>query len=262
MIQRPLFLITDYGLTDNFVGLMKAQIMKYGFEGTIIDLSHHVAARHILQAALMIEDALPWIPENSVVCAVIDPGVGSSRKAMCLQARDRFFVGPDNGTFTPIFSDETVVAREIDEEKHLMAQPSKTFHGRDIFAPLAALLASGKLLFHQVGTEITDPVSLEIPEVKFSENSLEIPILTADTFGNLATALKGSQAKQYPLRKGTFTFRGEALPPMQDTFSAAPIGEPVVYFNSFGRLELAINQGSAAKVFEPKDGETIHWRLD
>src|SRR5690606_23519293 len=156
-------LTTDFGVQDSYVGTMKGVILGIHPQARIIDITHQVTPQDTLEASLILENAYPYFPPGTVHVAVVDPGVGSSRRPIVVVTPDHLFVGPDNGTFTRIFeAHEIEGVFEITNDSFMLANVSHTFHGRDVFAPAAAHLASGRTP-EEVGPRVTDPRQSEIP---------------------------------------------------------------------------------------------------
>ncbi|MBW7876053.1 MAG: SAM-dependent chlorinase/fluorinase [Candidatus Cloacimonetes bacterium] len=223
-------LLTDFGLVDPYVGIMKAVIRSYNPTVEIVDLSHNVSPFHLRQAACMLEDSWPHFPKKSLFLSVVDPGVGSQRNAIFLIWNGLGFVGPDNGIFTEVLKQKEVVAFKIPVEK----RASPTFHGRDVFAPFAARILKIPEIMYSL--EPLNPDNLiRLPETKGFE------IYYADHFGNLITNQKH---KNLSRKKWELSYEGKTLPKVK-TFSELKPQEIGVYFGSSGRLEIAIREGSA-----------------
>lgn len=260
--QLPIFFLTDFGLKDPYVGIMKAVALTVGATGPLIDLTHGVPPQDLLAGALALEDALPWLPERCVVCAVVDPGVGSERRPVAVQRGGRFFVAPDNGLLSAVYVTGDYMLRGIAPGGPIAPERSATFHGRDVFAPAAALLATGKRRFEEIGPAVYFPTKLELPPLAVAEDgSLEITIIAADHFGNLATNLRRSQIpKGIDIRAGHFLLEGKDVGSLKHTYSDVAVGHPLVYFNHSDRLEVSISMGSAAKEFGLSRGARLTFR--
>lgn len=263
MTLRPLFLLSDFGLADPYVGIMKAVILGLAPGAPVVDLTHLVPPQSVLAGALAIEDSWPWLPPESVLCAVVDPGVGGERAALAARVDGRFLVGPDNGLFSPVLesaSERTLVRLRpggpVDPSR------SATFHGRDVFAPGAALLARGEQLA-SLGEPTDDYVRLEIPRPRSPlHGRLELQVLAADHFGNLALNLKADEARAaWPwLLEEPVAIRcaGRTIHSIARTFSDVATGQLVVYWNSAGRLEIGLSGGSAARELGCGPGTHVH----
>ena len=156
-------LTTDFGASDGYVGTMKGVILSIAPDVALVDITHEIAPQNIRQAAYVLHDAAPYFPRGTIHLAVVDPGVGSARRALAVRTSHGFLVGPDNGLFTLFLADEPdAECRAITNAKYMLPRISSTFHGRDVFAPVAAHLANGADLA-DLGPRITDPVTFPIP---------------------------------------------------------------------------------------------------
>jgi S-adenosyl-L-methionine hydrolase (adenosine-forming) len=212
-------LLTDFGLQDPYAGIMKGVILGICPEASIVDLTHEVIPYQIAQAAFLLQQSWPYFPNGSIHIVVVDPGVGTARRPILVEAGGHYFIGPDNGVFSMI---ENAEFQEITAS----GQPaSHTFHGRDVFAPAAARLALGV----KNCQPIKDPVLL-----RFAAGT----VLHIDHFGNVITNLRPGPAK---VRVGS-----EVIERQVATYADAPHGELFLIKGSSGYLEIALNQGSAA----------------
>jgi S-adenosylmethionine hydrolase len=229
-------LLTDFGDRDCYVGVMKAVIASLAPGVQVLDLCHQVSPQAIDEGAYLLSTALAYLPEGSVVCAVVDPGVGTARRAIAVEAGGLRLVGPDNGLLTPALAAPGVLrARSIESPGVMRLHPSATFHGRDVFAPCAAHLARG-LALDRVGPEIDPGGLVRLPE--------RVPrVVHVDAFGNLVLGLGPDQ-----LPPGT-PFRVGQVPVTAwvRSYGEAPGGELVAYLGSSGRIEVAVVGGSAAR---------------
>ncbi|MEN6624796.1 MAG: SAM-dependent chlorinase/fluorinase [Candidatus Sumerlaeia bacterium] len=243
--SRPIVLLTDFGLDDWYVGAMKSEIMKRVFDARIIDLCHGIPPHDVAAGAFVLKAALGSLPEASVLCCVVDPGVGSARRAICGKIGDWYFAGPDNGLATALLEHAGAFdLHEITSPKFQAENPGATFHGRDLFAPAAAMLALG-IPPRKAGPEITDPVRLDL-DPEETPGGIRARVMLVDRFGNLITNLWREQYEQklgdYPtISAGPFTIQG-----ISKTFNDVEPGAPLAYWGSAGTLEIAVNQGSAA----------------
>ncbi|HZU80103.1 MAG TPA: SAM-dependent chlorinase/fluorinase [Acidimicrobiales bacterium] len=240
--------LTDYGLEDAFVGVCHGVIAGICPGARVVDLTHGVPRGDVRAGALILRGALGYLPLG-VHLAVVDPGVGGKRRAVAVRTADgRRFVGPDNGLLSLCFAAAGGVAEAVDIGRSPFAlQPvSATFHGRDIFAPVAARLAAGASL-GEVG-EPCDPeglVSLELPEASVEDGVLVAHALYLDRFGNVQLDADPGDTPGWPARVA-ISVRGESWPGTYGrTFATVPPGELLVYEDSDRRLAVAVNQGSA-----------------
>jgi S-adenosyl-L-methionine hydrolase (adenosine-forming) len=240
--------LSDYGLTDSFVGVCHGVIARLCPSARVIDLTHGVARADVRAGALILRGALPYLPVG-VHLAVVDPGVGGDRRAVAVAVADgRVLVGPDNGLLSLCFAEAGGVAEAVDIGRSPFAlQPtSATFHGRDIFAPVAARLAGGASL-NEAG-EPCDPdglVRLELPRPSVEDGALLAHVVYLDRFGNIALDVEPGDTPDWPTRVA-ISVRGESWPALYvRTFADAPPGELLVYEDADRRLAVAVNRGSA-----------------
>ncbi len=240
-------LLTDFGLEDGYVGIVKGVILGINPSARIVDISHLIPHGSILDAALVLQEAWHFFPEGTVHLAIVDPGVGTSRRPLALETSNHCFVGPDNGLFRPIidqYPSSKIV--HLNKSQYFLPEISNTFHGRDIFAPVAAHLSSG-IALHLLGSPVSDPVSLPIPVPEIQKNLLRGEVIRVDHFGNLITnidakTLKDFIGKNQPLVQiGSLRISG-----ITSTYGEVAPGEAVALIGSAGLLEIAVNLGHAS----------------
>jgi S-adenosyl-L-methionine hydrolase (adenosine-forming) len=241
-------LLTDFGSQDPFVGVMKGVILSSFRSATFVDLTHEIPPQATAQGAFWLDKSFRWFPEGTVHVAVVDPGVGSSRKPVAVRAEGHFFIGPDNGILGAVLEGANYAeVREIDVASLVggmaLDPPSHTFHGRDIFAPAAAVLASGAMPFERLGPPRTSVEPSPIPRPRLSPRRVEGEIVCVDRFGNLIANI--GEACLRRLRRPRVQIAGIELP-LVATYSAAPDGEYVALVNSARMLEIARRDGNAA----------------
>ncbi len=248
-------LLTDFGLGDYFVGAMKGVILSINPKATIVDITHEVPPQDVLAAAFILEASWPYFPQGSIHVAVVDPGVGSGRRIIAVKTVRAIFLAPDNGLLTPILKSEDVQEIfSITNPNYWLPEVSPTFHGRDIFAPVAAHLSLGVPL-EDMGVTIEDPILLEWPcPFKLPDGTIVGHILHIDRFGNLITNLKAHDLKEGVVIR----VAGCKIHGLKRTFADVGEGEPVAYIGSTGRLEIAIRQGNAARTFKLRRGDKIY----
>ena len=259
MNHLPLFFLTDFGIKDIYVGVMKSVVLSLGHRAPVVDLSHGIPPQDVHAAALALEDALPYLPEECVVCAVVDPGVGTSRRAIAARCGGRMFIAPDNGLLTPVYTLGDYMLREISPGGPVAPQRSATFHGRDVFAPAAALLATHARPWELIGPKVYFPHRLNAPTPsRTAEGGIEMIIVATDHFGNMTTNLRRSQIPAgIDLKAGKFRIGTRSLGRLRHTFDDVEEGSPVVYFNSSDRLEIGISMGNAALHFGAGKGAKV-----
>jgi S-adenosyl-L-methionine hydrolase (adenosine-forming) len=243
-------LTTDFGLADPFVGMMKGVILGIAPGAQLVDLTHEIHSYEVLEAALVIQASYPYFPMGTVHLIVVDPGVGSERRPIAASANGHIFVAPDNGVLSLILEDSP--AYEI-TNKSLFAGPiSQTFHGRDIFAPVAAHLASG-MSVEAVGPRIHDFVKRSFPGPRLNGNRLLAAVLRIDKFGNLITNLRRKDLGE----EFSITVAGQRITKFYGSFSEANPGDFFAIEGSAGFIELALNQDSAAERLKVERGAEI-----
>jgi S-adenosylmethionine hydrolase len=242
-------LTTDYGTNDHLVGVMKGAILKINPDAQIVDITHNITPFDLLEGALAIASAYPYFPPRTIHVMVVDPGVGTERRPLLVSGQNQYFLAPDNGVLSGVYEKEhPVVVRHITSE-HYFAQPvSKTFHGRDIFAPVAAWL-SKNWQPTSMGEEITDFKRFAMPRPKEADGLLKGVVLKADSFGNLITNLRAEDLTPETLEKGEINLQVGSHPVTRlvPTFASGNAGEAVAYIGSSGYLEIAVNKGNAAR---------------
>ncbi len=249
--------MTDFGTANDSVAICKAVIAGIAPEARIMDITHQVTPFSIEEAARFLEAVAPYYPAGTVFLAVIDPGVGTSRKAVVIKTKKgQFFVLPDNGLITPVADRDGVeAAREITNPAWMIQSPiSSTFHGRDIFSPVAAHLAAG-WDFSLVGPVVSELVRLSTKISTTTDKGISGEVIALDDpYGSLITDIPGEQFRKLgydigdrvalQLDKKAFTF------PYVKTFMDVPVGEPLLYIDSRGRVALALNQRSFAQTYK------------
>jgi S-adenosylmethionine hydrolase len=244
--MSPLFtLTTDYGSASAYPAQVKAVLLAAIPDARIVDVTHDVPAFDLRAGALILEAAVPWFPRETVHLAVVDPGVGTARRALVVtDPEGRRFVGPDNGLLTPYLGHGARV-RAIAERGGVIPTPRRaTFHGRDLFAPAAAYLARGGTA-EALGPEVNDPVRLEWPGARRDGDAVVGEVLGADRFGNLVTSIRESDLG------GTAVVEvdvGGRPARFVRTFGEGDRGELLALVGSGGRLEIAVREASAAGI--------------
>lgn len=240
-------LTTDFG-PGPFAGLMKGVILGICPQAVLVDISHAVPPQDVAAGCLVLEQVLDAFPPGSIHLGVVDPGVGTARKGMVLAAAGMLWVGPDNGLFSVALErDAGARAWELAEPAYFRQTVSNTFHGRDIFAPVAAHLARG-VDPAQMGPPLTGPMRLEQPKPQVRAGALHGRVIEVDHFGNLGTDIPQVMAERFLAgRPGVATIREMRIPGPLTAYGQASPGQALALFNSSGRLELALNQGSLCR---------------
>ena len=257
--MTTLTLTTDFGIKDGFVGTMKGVIWSICPAVQIADISHTIAPQNVLEGAFALWRAYPFFPAGSVHVAVIDPGVGTRRRPLAARLGTHFFVGPDNGLFTPIYEDaeknrwpQEIV--HLTNRKYFLAQVSRTFHGRDIFAPVGAHLANGVPLA-DLGPAVTDPLRLIMPKPEKTLTGWRAHVTVVDIFGNLTTDLPASALESQ--ESILFRMFGREVRGLVDSYGHAQPGALVALVDSENFIEIAAVNGSAAKLLGAVVGDVV-----
>jgi S-adenosyl-L-methionine hydrolase (adenosine-forming) len=265
-VIRPICFFSDYGYADDFAGTCRAVMARISPEVRVIDVTHGLVQRDVLGGAVILRNTLPYMPDHAVHLAVVDPGVGGPRRAVALRsAGDRLFVGPDNGLLTLAADAASGVteAFALTNRELWMAPLSETFHGRDVFAPVAARLAAG-LSLDEVGDAI-DPaglVRLELPPPRRHRDGLTATAVLVDRFGNIALNLDAGQLEAARLGETVELVCGgeRYLARIARTFSSVRPSDIVILVDSYGQVAVAVNHGSAAEVLGLDAGEEVRLR--
>lgn len=247
-------LLSDFGLRDYFVGAVKGVMLSLNPEASFVDISHEIPPQDIFTGAFTLSQAYSCFPSGTVHFAVVDPGVGTARKALVASAAGHYFVAPDNGILTYIMeANEDFVAYEIAADHYFRKPVSATFHGRDVFAPVAAWVSRG-IELHQFGPVLQSPVRLQIPALKRVRDALiQGTILAVDRFGNLTTNLK---PEDLPMPFKILAGQRE-ITVLRKTYGEGMPGEVIVVPGSGGFLEISIKGASAAATLNLKAGAPI-----
>jgi S-adenosylmethionine hydrolase len=263
-LSRPIVtLTTDYGTSDHFTGVMKGVILSINPEVNIVDLTHSVLAYDILDGALAIGQAYSYFPPKTVHVVVVDPGVGTARRPILVAGDQHYFVAPDNGVLSSVYDQsESLHVWDIISEHYFRQPVSKTFHGRDVFAPVAAWLTKSWQT-SSFGEPITDFVRFSVPKVKTEGNTIQGTVMRTDHFGNLITNVTLQDAPALLAGGDAFTISvGNAkITKVVGTFAEGSAGEPVALIGSSGYLEIAVNKGNASRTLGAARGAEVTLEL-
>ena len=258
MPERIVTLTTDFGLKDTYVSEMKGAILSICPNATIVDVTHGVEKFSVRAGAFMLASATPYFPENTVHVGVVDPGVGTLRRAIIVETRHGCFVGPDNGLLILAAEAQGLIKiYEITARRLMLPHVSGTFHGRDVFAPVAAHLLNGVVL-EEFGPEITDPVKPAFTKVMNEKGTLMGEALHVDAFGNIISNIHVRDLVAF--REGIVQIE---LPhhrletKILGSYGEAKPTEVLALIGSHNYLEIALNQGNAAAKFQVKTGDKI-----
>jgi S-adenosylmethionine hydrolase len=254
-------LTTDFGLADSYVGVMKGVMLSLDPTATIVDISHDIAPQDVREAAYVVYTAYPYFPPDTVHVVVVDPGVGSRRKAIALQAANAHFVAPDNGVLSYMLAREEMrQAVSLTNSRYHRPTVSHTFHGRDIFAPVAAHLARG-IPLTELGEPLTEIVTFSLPQPQVLPNGNVVGhVLQVDRFGNLILDVREGDPI---LGEGlVLEVAGRRIQGLGRTFRDVLAGEMLAYIGSSGHLEIAFREGNAAQSLGVEKGDKILLRRD
>jgi S-adenosylmethionine hydrolase len=273
-------LTTDFGTADGYVGTMKGVILSVVPSAQLVDISHEIRPQDVRQTAYVLYTAYPFFPPHTVHLVVVDPGVGSSRRPVALRTPSGTFVGPDNSVFSYVMAREPAVALvELADPRYRLPQVSHTFHGRDIFAPAAAHLASG-VPIGALGPPVSDPVIFPSPRLEISPAGIVGEVLHADHFGNVITSIgllvwseqdlllepafgESGDGQHVHFRAGgaTVVVAGQEIAGVHRTYVDVATGEALALVGSEGHLEIAVREGSAARSLGLRLGDQVVLRL-
>lgn len=263
-MKRIITLTTDFGLRDGFVGAMKGVILNINPQATLVDISHDIAPQNVEQGAFLFANAARFFPANTIHVVVVDPGVGSARRPIAMQIGETIMVAPDNGVLTQASLKLQVSSQNpqpqisvvhLNRPEYWLATISRTFHGRDIFAPVAAHLSLG-VPIEKMGEPIDDWVRLEIATAARNvDGTIVGKVMHIDHFGNLITNVPAEmlgELNEARIETGRFVLSG-----IRQTYAEAKPGEPLVLVSSSGNLEIAMRDGNAAVTLGIKTGDQV-----
>lgn len=256
--MKCISILTDFGLRDGNVGVMKGVIWGIAPEAQIADLSHTIEPQNILMGALVLGRSCPYFPAGAVHIAVVDPGVGTARRPIAALVGDRYFVGPDNGLFTPMVERAEKAGRpvkvvQLTNKEYFLSDISYVFHGRDIFAPVGAHIVNGVPL-EKLGPEITDFVRFQLPKPELVGGVWHGQVTHIDYFGNIATNIR----KEHLAGKdASAKIAGVEISGLVNTFGERPAGDLVILYGSTGDFIISVVNGNAAERLGVKLGDPI-----
>ena len=241
-MRRIITLTTDFGNQDYYVGAMKGVIYSINPDAMVVDITHSIPPQDVFRGAFILGNAYRFFPEGTIHVVVVDPGVGSNRRPITVKADQNLFLGPDNGLFTFIYRESrSIKTYEISNTKFLLPELSDTFHGRDIFAPVAAHISLG-IGVEKLGKRVIDPVKFDIAEPEIRDDEIIGDVIYEDSFGNLITNIPAKMIKP-----GSRISIGKwVIDRVSKSYSAVRRGELLAILGSYGFLELSVNQGRAS----------------
>jgi S-adenosylmethionine hydrolase len=259
-MQTPVItLTTDFGIKDGFIGTLKGVIWNICHSAQIADISHAITPQNIFEGAFTLWRAYSFFPSGSIHIAIVDPGVGTNRRPIAARIGYHTFVGPDNGLFTPIYEDADkngwmMGVVHLTNEKYFLPNISRTFHGRDLFAPVAAYLANGVPLA-DLGPAVTDPIRIQLPRPEKTDNGWRAHITVVDVFGNCTTDLP---AESIADRENIlFRLHGREVRGLVESYGHRNPGDLVALVDSENFVEIAVVNGNAAHVIGIQVGDVV-----
>jgi len=259
--QKTVALLTDFGFKDSYVGVMKAVILSRAPSANVVDLCHNIMPQDVVEAAFVLASSYSYFPSGTIFTCVVDPGVGTSRRVLCLTSEKYTFLSPDNGLLSIMSSElpsKTIYAAT--NEALFLKPVSGTFHGRDIFAPLAGHLAAGEEPA-KLGPVTTRIAGMNLPRpIKTAEGVLKGQVVYADQFGNIITNISESTVTANltgDLSKVSVTVGRRTVNGIERTYSDVPEGGLLALFGSSGFLEISVNMGNAQQTLASQRGDEV-----
>ena len=251
-------LMTDFGTSDHFVGVMKGVILGINPQVQIVDITHAIPPQDVHGAAFLVDSTCRYFPTGTIHVVVVDPGVGSLRRAIICQTDTAYFVCPDNGVLSYVLGDDTahrVIA--LGNTDYWLSEVSNTFHGRDIFAPVAAHLSRG-ISLSKFGHVANNVVRLPILIPQVTKTAIAGSVIWVDRFGNLITNLTSDMLESFGMDNGFVIRAGKAeLSKLNSAYAESEEGECLAIIGSSGYVEISVNQGSAARILGLKRNDVI-----
>jgi S-adenosyl-L-methionine hydrolase (adenosine-forming) len=257
-------LLTDFGHSDEYVGVIKGVILSIDPDAHIIDLTHLIDPQDITQAAYLLKASYPYFPKNTIHVVVVDPGVGTDRKIVVLKIGGHFFLAPDNGVLSLLWQNQSIEAGVwLNNPRYFLHDISRTFHGRDIIAPVAAWL-SRHTPIHLLGPPVkySDLKRIKIPTSKISpENSIEGTVILIDRFGNLLTNIEAGtifqMRHQHPDKLPVLKIGNTLIRGLSSSYQSVPEKQALMIIGSRSYLEIAVNCGNASQLLEVRKGNPV-----
>ena len=268
-MSKLIALLTDFGTDDIYFGVMKAVMKKITPDAEFIDITHAITPQSVQEGALALKNSYHYFPQGTIFLVVVDPGVGSSRRPIVVEAGGYRFIAPDNGVLSYTLANmDNVQAYELSNPDYRLTHISNTFHGRDIFAPAAAYAARDDIELHTFGARVEQLQMLPQPHLEITENRISGEVVHIDHFGNIITSIAPLRwtdtntlllndtythsANHVTIRIGNTTIQG-----IKHAYHEVPIGALLVQIDSNGALEIAVNQGNAAKMLGIEIGNRV-----
>lgn len=256
-MNRLITLMTDFGLRDPFVGVMKGVILGICPQAKIVDITHEISPQDVKEACFALASAYRYFPEGTVHLVVVDPGVGSQRAIIAVQTTSAIFVAPDNGVLTAVLKHESILdLRRVTNEKYFLDRVSSTFHGRDIFAPVGAHLLNGVAL-EELGEKYHSPQLMHLRQAQREGGRIVGEIIHIDRFGNLITNIEESEICYISRERLRVRLSGREIRGLSTSYADVPSGSPLAIIGSSLLLEISVNMGNARRFFNAKSGDRV-----
>lgn len=247
-MKRIITLTTDFGVEDHYVGSMKGVILGLNHDAVITDITHELPKYDIFKAAFTVQNYYKFFPNNTIHVVIVDPGVGSERKPIVIQSDCGTFVGPDNGVFSLVLQNsKDINVREITNAAYMLKNVSSTFHGRDIFAPVAAHISLG-VDISNIGKKVNSPVLLDIKKPRVNDNEIVGEVVYIDSFGNLVTNIDSCMIENFK----EILVDKNVIDTVANSYQDVDKGKLLAIIGSSGLLEISVNQGSAEKLIKDR----------
>jgi S-adenosylmethionine hydrolase len=256
MNQRIIALLTDFGTKDGYVGAMKGRILTEAPDAEVVDISHNIEPFNIKQAAFCLNNSYAFFPEKTIFVAVVDPGVGTKRQGLLIKTAHHYFIGPDNGVFSFIYSREACRVFRIVEEA-LPWDISPTFHGRDVFSPIACLISTSSNMDNYI-EPVTEHFSFIHPFKKLDDQHYLLSVLHIDRFGNVIFNFHQKDHVVFGQKSEmTIVSKGRKISGILKTFGEVSESELLITWDSTGYLQLAKNMGNASRTLNLRTGDEV-----
>ncbi|MDD5132650.1 MAG: SAM-dependent chlorinase/fluorinase [bacterium] len=257
MKKRNIALMTDFGYKDGFVGTMKGVILSINPGVCLIDLTHTISPHNTLEASIVLRTSYHFFPKGTIFLVVIDPGVGSNRRSILVETEKYFFIGPDNGALSFALENEKIKKIvELTNKDYFLQDVSNTFHGRDIFAPVAAQLSKG-VSVRKFGEPTTEYKKFTILSPRIHRHGVSGKVIYTDHFGNLVTNISGGMVQKLSLRKMVIKIKDYKIEKLSSSYADSTAGQILGIVGSNDGLEIAVNQGNASQIMKAKEGTEI-----
>ena len=244
-MQQIITLITDFGLKDSFVGVMKGVLYSINPSITIVDINHNILRHNIQQCAINLNNSYSYFPKGSIHMAIVDPGVGTTRNPLIVESNEHYFIGPDNGIFSYIYENNDCTVYRVTANEYFLNNVSSSFHGRDIFSPIAAHLSITRNP-EKFGAVIDEYVSIELKKPKSENNNIYGEIVYVDGFGNMMTNIENKDVEY----DDEIFVNDISIEKLLSSYSDGKTDNLIAIHGSNGTIEIAINQGSAARKYK------------